>query len=34
MNHWLLDTVNETRGQALKQAESVQIFGELLDSPY
>ena len=31
MNHWLLDTLDETRQQALKQAERAQISIELLD---
>jgi hypothetical protein len=34
MSHWLLDGLNETRLQALKQAGCAQIYRELLDAPY
>lgn len=33
MNHWLLDKLNETRRQALKEAGRAQIFCELLNAP-
>jgi len=33
MSHWLLDKLNETRRQALKEAGRAQIFRELLDAP-
>ena len=33
MSHWLLDKINETRRQALKEAGRAQIFRELLDAP-
>jgi replicative superfamily II helicase len=31
MSHWLLDRLNDTRQQALKQANRAQIYHELLD---
>ncbi len=34
MSHWLLDTLSETRQQALRQAEHAQIFHELLNASY
>ncbi|RLA41394.1 MAG: ATP-dependent helicase, partial [Gammaproteobacteria bacterium] len=33
MSHWLLDKINETRQEALKQASRTQIYHELLDAP-
>ena len=33
MKHWLLEKLNETRRQALKEAERAQIFRELLNAP-
>ncbi len=33
MSHWLLDKLNETRQQALKQAGRAQILRELLNAP-
>ena len=33
MKHWLLEKLNETRRQALKEAERAQIFREVLDAP-
>ena len=33
MSHWLLDKLNETRQQALKQAGRAQILRELLNTP-
>ncbi len=32
MSHWLLEILNESRQQALKEAERVQIFRELLNA--
>jgi len=32
MSHWLLEKLNETRQQALKQAERAQILRELLNT--
>lgn len=32
MSHWLLDKLNETRQQALKQAEGAQVLRELLNA--
>ncbi|MEA1895828.1 MAG: DEAD/DEAH box helicase [Euryarchaeota archaeon] len=34
MSHWLLDRLNDTRQQALKQASRAQIHHELLDAPF
>jgi len=34
MNHWLLDKLNNTRQQALKQASRAQINKELMDTPF
>jgi len=32
MNHWLLDSIEEARREALKQAISVQVYRELFDT--
>jgi len=34
MSHWLLDTLNDEREQALKQASHAQIYGEILHQPF
>ena len=34
MSHWLLDNLSDVRQQALNQAKRVQIYRELLDTPF
>ncbi|NLA26045.1 MAG: ATP-dependent helicase, partial [Firmicutes bacterium] len=33
MSHWLLDILGDTRAQALKQAEYIQVYREFQDTP-